>query len=157
MRMKGQPTNQAVTAWARLIRAQLLLLKKVNAALKAAELPPLAWYDVLLELHRSREVGLRQYEISKKILLPKHNLSRLIDRLENEGFVKRLSCAEDGRGNVVWITTGGAKLLKQMWRVYGAAIHESLECKLTPVQISTLGEILNQLMAGLDEDSSGHT
>jgi hypothetical protein len=35
----------------------------VDKALKAARLPPLAWYDVLLELRRNDRIGLRPIEI----------------------------------------------------------------------------------------------
>jgi len=34
-------------AWARFVTAQALLLERIEAALAAAGLPPLAWYDVL--------------------------------------------------------------------------------------------------------------
>jgi DNA-binding MarR family transcriptional regulator len=144
--MNNPPSEPAVTTWARLLLTQTQLLDYVNAALKAARLPPLTWYDVLLELHRARDGGLRQYEIGAKTLLSKYNLSRLIDKLEHEHLVQRLSCPEDGRGNVVRITDAGTKLLKRMWPVYGGAIHAQLEGKLTPAEISALGEILNKLI-----------
>jgi DNA-binding MarR family transcriptional regulator len=142
------PEEQTVTAWARLVRVQAQLLARVHEALKAAHLPPLAWYDVLLELHRSRESGLRQYEIGDEVLLPKHNLSRLIDRLEHEGLVERIPCPEDGRGNIVRITTQGSALLKRMWPVYGGVIHEQLESTLTANEIAALGQVLHKLSQG---------
>lgn len=146
--MKDQPSKTAITAWARLLRAQTLLLTQVEAALKAAGLPPLAWYDVLLELHRVRPAGLRQYEIGDKILLSKHNLSRLIDRLEGEGLVQRQACPEDGRGHVVRITEAGGAVLQRMWPVYGEAIHRLFEAKLADDEIVGLGEVLGKLVDG---------
>ncbi len=123
-----------------------MLLTTIHSALKSAGLPPLVWYDVLLELHRSPTRGLRQYEIGDQILLPKYNLSRLLDRLEREGLVERQSCSEDGRGNVVRITSAGTELLRRVWPVYGAVISEQLEGKLTSTEITALGEILNKLL-----------
>lgn len=152
--MKKRPSDEAIAAWARLVRAESLLEKRVHEALKAAGLPPLAWYDVLLELHRSRS-GLRQYEIGEEILLPKHNLSRLIDRLQREGLVERASCPEDGRGNIVRITPAGTRLLKQMWPTYGAVIYEHLEHRLTPAEISTLSDILHRLIGREPAEEGG--
>jgi DNA-binding MarR family transcriptional regulator len=143
--MSDMPAEQTITAWARLIRTQNVLLDKTHAALKAAELPPLNWYDVLLELHRAGDGGLRQYEIGDHVLLPKYNLSRLIDRLESEGYVARAACPEDGRGNRVQITPAGEHLVKRMWRVYGTIIHEALEVRLTAAEISMLAQILDKL------------
>jgi DNA-binding MarR family transcriptional regulator len=85
--------RQAVTAWARLLRAQRQLLEKVEGDLKAKGLPPLAWYDVLFELYQGPDKKLRQFEIGEKMLLSKFNLSRLIDRLEKDRLVRREPCA----------------------------------------------------------------
>lgn len=97
-----------VQAWARLMRAQQLLLERVEADLKAAGLPPLRWYDVLLELHRAGPQGLRQFEIGTAVLLTKYNVSRLIDRLEGEKLLVRQVCEAGGRGAEVRITPKGA-------------------------------------------------
>ncbi|MCZ7597421.1 MAG: hypothetical protein M5U09_06290 [Gammaproteobacteria bacterium] len=64
------PGRRAVDAWARLARAYLTLHGRIEAALKAEGLPPLAWYDVLIEVHRAREAGIRQFEIGKRPCSP---------------------------------------------------------------------------------------
>ncbi|WP_409525619.1 MarR family winged helix-turn-helix transcriptional regulator [Nitrincola sp. MINF-07-Sa-05] len=143
--MNTQPNSTTVNAWARLLRLQAQLLGQVHAALKLAGLPPLNWYDVLLELNRAGDEGLRQYEIGEQVLLPKYNLSRLIDKLESEALVERHTCAEDGRGNLVRITSAGNELLKKMWPVYSAVIHEQFELRLSSDEITLLGEILHKL------------
>ncbi len=143
--MKTTPQQNTITAWARLLRTQSQWQAEVHKALKAADLPPLAWYDVLLELHRVGDAGLRQYQIGEQTLLTKHNLSRLLDRLEDEALVTRRECPEDGRGNVVLITAAGRRLLKKMWPVYGRVIREQLEEKLTEQEIATLATLLGKL------------
>lgn len=141
----AMPSERAVTAWARLVRINTGVLERVQSALKAAGLPPISWYDVLLELHRSGESGLRQYEICKEVLLTKHNLSRLVDRLEREGLVERQSCPEDGRGNVVRITPAGSGLLRRMWPVYGQVLHQEIESRLSASELADLSRILARL------------
>jgi DNA-binding MarR family transcriptional regulator len=144
--MKTAPSQQTETAWILLIRAQQVLLGQVEAALKAAGMPPLSWYDVLLELSRNPDTGLRQYEIGERVLLNKHNLSRLIDRLESDGLVKRQACDVDGRGNIVKITRKGAQLKQEMWPVYAQAIQELIAEPLTATQVRSLAEIMNVLL-----------
>ena len=51
--MSGHPSEPIVRAWARLTKAQRRALASIEQALGAAKLPPLAWYDVLLELERA--------------------------------------------------------------------------------------------------------
>lgn len=142
--MNTTPTEHTIAAWARLLRVHTQWQEQVQSALKAAELPPLAWYDVLLELHRKRH-GLRQYEIGERMLLPKHNLSRLLDRLEKEALVTRRASPEDGRGNRVLITRSGRRLLQRMWPVYGRVIQECLEQRLTTAEVTTLAKLLDKL------------
>jgi DNA-binding MarR family transcriptional regulator len=143
--MKSLPDENTVQSWARLVRAQQLLLERVEADLKQGGLPPLRWYDVLLELHRSEPDGLRQYEIGEAVLLNKYNVSRLLDRLEREGLIDRYACESDGRGAQVRITTPGKDLLKRMWKVYGIAITEHFARHFTRSELSRLAVLLCKL------------
>ena len=101
--------SEAVTvkAWIRLMRARDQVLGAIEQDLKAAGCPPLAWYDVLLELSRAPGGRLRPFEIEKETLLAQYNLSRLLDRLEKEGLVGREPCQDDARGQWVVITDKG--------------------------------------------------
>ena len=142
--MSEKPSDVAVTAWARLLRAQQVLLERVEAELKAAELPPLEWYDVLLELKREESGRLRQFELGNKVLLSKYNLSRLLDRLEDAGLIKRLPCKEDARGADVTITPAGRALQKKMWPVYEQAIGRHFAHHLSETEAGRLAELLSR-------------
>lgn len=146
MRMKHDPSEEAVTAWARLVRAQQTVLGRIEAALKAAELPPLSWYDVLLELGRAEDGRLRPLELERRTLLAQYNASRLIDRMEKAGLVERLPHPEDGRGQLVAITAEGRALQKRMWKVYGPAIAAHVGDKLSRTEASDLVRLLKKLV-----------
>ncbi len=143
--MSKEPTKETIQAWIQLHRTHRLLLEIVENSLKNKGLPPLDWYDVLLELHREKSAGLRQYEIGEKVLLNKHNLSRLIDRLEKNRLVGRHACAEDGRGNLIKITEKGEKMIKQVWPVYGQSIQESFGIKLKSNEFIELSRVLSKV------------
>ncbi|MCB1894643.1 MAG: MarR family transcriptional regulator [Rhodocyclaceae bacterium] len=143
--MNEEPDRRAIIAWTRLLRSHQLSLERVEKALKAADLPPLRWYDVLLELHRAGRDGLRQFEIGNAVLLSKHNVSRLLDRLEREALVVRQACDEDGRGARVFITEAGHHLLARMWPVYGAAIRASFERYFSVQELDQLATLLARL------------
>jgi len=144
--MCNEPTKETIHAWIQLHRTHRQLLEAVENSLKSKGLPPLDWYDVLLELHREKRTGLRQYEIGEKVLLNKHNLSRLIDRLEKNQLVGRHACAEDGRGNRIKITAKGEKTLKQVWPVYSQSIQEGFGVKLKSNEFVELSCILNKVL-----------
>jgi DNA-binding MarR family transcriptional regulator len=142
-----QPSDRVVHAWTRLVRAQQTVLAAVEGDLKAAGFPPLAWYDVLLELARATDGRLRPYEIEQKTLLAQYNLSRLLDRLEREGLVRREACDDDARGHWIVVTPQGRALREKMWKAYAAAIQRHVGEKLDDKSASALGELLGRLLA----------
>lgn len=121
------------------------LLQKVEADLKAADLLPLAWFDVLSEVRRAQPKWLRPIDIQEKMLVKQYNMSRLIERLANEDLVERKSCDCDKRGMYIVLTAKGNAALDDIWPVYKAAIDQHFGDKLSPNEISSLMKILGKL------------
>ena len=150
---ESAPSEAVVQAWARLVKAQHKVLGAVEADLKKAGFPSLAWYDVLLALRRSPGKGLRHLEIEAQLLLAQHSVSRLVDRLEKVGLVERRPVAEDGRGQLVMITPNGRDLLRRMWPAYRSAIARHVGRKLGgETQAQALADLLGRL---IETESAG--
>lgn len=143
--MPSRPSDTTVRAWARLERAHRAALAAVEGRLKQAGLPTLSWYDVLLELERAGEAGLRPFELQKAMLFAQYNLSRLIDRMDQAGYVARAASDQDGRGQVLTITRAGRTIRRRMWPVYAAAIEEAVGRHLSEAEARLLGELLGRL------------
>jgi DNA-binding MarR family transcriptional regulator len=139
----GGCTEAAERAWVQLIRAHRSALCSVEKALRAADLPSLEWYDVLLELERGGP--LRPRDLQDRLLLAQSNLSRLIDRMEADGLVTRERCSEDARCQWIRATTAGEALRQRMWPVYSDAIRSAVESRLTKAQAAQLGDLLGKL------------
>jgi DNA-binding MarR family transcriptional regulator len=138
-------SDTQILAWARLARMSRAVLDRIENDLKAARLPPLAWYDALLELKRAGRPGLRPFELQHAMLLAQYGVSRLADRLVKAGYVERFECPEDGRGQVLRLTADGHALLKKMWPAYRAAIVAHFAGKLTCADAESLAAILAKL------------
>lgn len=109
-------------AWARFFVTSALLLERVEAALKDAKLPPLAWYDLLWILENAEGQRLRMHDLAARVVLSRYNVTRLADRMEKEGLIARERCEEDGRGAYCVLTPAGRALRKRMWPVYKGRI-----------------------------------
>ena len=131
--------------WARFVRVSQAVLSDVEAALKSEGFPPLAWYDVLLELDRAGPDGLRPFELQRQMLLAQYNLSRLIDRMVQAGLVRRGECPEDRRGCVLYLTEKGRGLRDGMWPAYRDAVTERFLGRLAPVEAEDLLSVLSRL------------
>lgn len=154
--MVGQPSKQpsktTIRAWTRLMAAQQRALAAIEAELKAADLPPLAWYDVLLEVERADGDGVRPFELERALLLAQYNMSRLIDRIERAGYVERRACEDDGRGHLIAITERGKAMRRKMWPVYARAIEAAVGRHLSAKQAEALNGLLGSLIEGSGDD-----
>lgn len=139
------PDETTEAAWTRLMRAQGTALSHIEAALKDAGLPPLAWYDVLLEVERAGKLGIRAIDLQQKLLLPQYGISRLLSKIEAAGYISRQSSTDDGRSQEIVITTTGRQLRRRMWAVYGPAIEQAVGSKLTAPERETLAGLLEKL------------
>lgn len=158
------PRTATVIAWARLIRARQAVVTAVERDLKAAGYPPLEWYDVLLELSRAPEGALRPFELEGKLLLAQYNLSRLLERMNQAGYVEKFRCERDGRGLLLRVTDAGRAMRERMWPAYAAAIERRLGSRLEVGEAEMIGKVLSRLLdaasltgplcGGVDEDGT---
>jgi len=134
-------------AWARFVTAQALLIERIEEALAAADLPALAWYDVLWALERAENGQLRMHDLARRTVVSRSNITRLTDRLEKAGLVERVACAEDGRGTLCALTGKGRALRAKMWPVYRAQIDELFGAHLSAKEAQLLCAALDRIIA----------
>jgi DNA-binding MarR family transcriptional regulator len=82
----------------------------------------LTWYDVLLSLENAPENRLRMSEIADRIVLSRSALTRSVDKLEAEGYLRRERCSHDERGAYAVLTKKGSGALAEARPVYWAGI-----------------------------------
>ncbi|WP_342633913.1 MarR family winged helix-turn-helix transcriptional regulator [Microvirga calopogonii] len=141
-----EPSDAVTDAWVRLIRAGKEVVGQIEAELKGAGFPSLSWYDVLLHLKRRSDGRATPREIEEEVLFEQYNLSRLLDRMETEGLVRRIPYPGDRRRQLVEITDEGRLLQRRMWGVYGPAISRFVGGRLSDGEAEQLAALLLKLM-----------
>jgi DNA-binding MarR family transcriptional regulator len=147
--------DKVLQVWVRLIRARDKLVRNVEATAKAKGLPPLGWYDVLLELSRDGGRKLRPVELEKELLVAQYNLSRLLDRMEEAGLIERTACPGDGRGQMVALTPEGRAMQKRMWPTLRAAVEEHVAPGLSERELEQLARLLGAIGGSLRPEAGG--
>jgi DNA-binding MarR family transcriptional regulator len=137
-------------AWRKFLTAQVTLIEQIERDLAQAELPPLSWYDVLFTLSEASEHKLRLHELAQAVLLSRSNVTRLVDRLEVAGLIKREQCPNDRRGAFAVITEEGFRMRDRMWEVYGQGIEKYFACHLDTNEVKFLVKILNKITNATD-------
>lgn len=139
------PGPETQAAWVAIVSTSRRLLESVEAALKDAGHPSLAWYDALWEIEKAGPDGLRPFELKDLLLLPQYGTSRLLDRLVKAGLVERRDCDDDGRGQIVRISETGRNTRQAMWPVYARVLTEKIGAKLAPADAIQLVRLLSEL------------
>jgi DNA-binding MarR family transcriptional regulator len=116
---------ELLDAWRALLNAHARVTGEAERALAEAGLPPLGWYDVLWPLYRAPKRRLRMGALAEEVTLSRTGLTRLVDRIEREGLLRREVAPEDRRGSYVVLTREGAAMLRRMWPVYERVLEES--------------------------------
>jgi DNA-binding MarR family transcriptional regulator len=146
MQNSSEPSEAVTDAWVHLVRAEKAVVGQIEAELKSAGFPPLPWYDVLLHLKRQPEGRASPRDIEDAALFEQYNLSRLLDRMEVEGLVRRIPYPGDKRRQLVEITEEGRALQRRIWGVYGPAINRHIGGRLGEEEAEQLASLLLKLM-----------
>jgi DNA-binding MarR family transcriptional regulator len=128
-----------------LLRARTALVDRLETALRADDLPPLAWYDVLCALDEGPDGGLRPRDLGLEVALTPSGLTRLLDRITAAGLVERTACPSDRRGYVVTLTPSGAETLAMMRPVYLREVKAGFADLLSDEDAAELNELLDRV------------
>ena len=87
-------------AWARFITAQAMLLEQIEAAFAEADLPSLAWYDVLWILECADNGWLRMHDLARKAVVSR--FPYVVLYREEAGEVVVISVFHTARDPSIW-------------------------------------------------------
>src|SRR3954453_23023068 len=99
--------TRELRAWRGLLRVHAQLSNALDAQLDAAHGLPLTSYEVLMYLSDAEGGRMRINDLAASVLLSRSGLTRLVDRLERDGYLERCSCAHDPRGAFAVLTPAG--------------------------------------------------
>ncbi len=129
----------------------VLIEKKIAHVLKPHGLSPVKMNALLMVKHVGKKEGLSQIEISKRTIVTKGNITRLIDRLEKEKLVERLSKPGDARIKLIKITEKGSKLLDKVWPIYKKEVENTVSI-MPAMDMITAGVVLSGFREALQKN-----
>jgi DNA-binding MarR family transcriptional regulator len=134
-----------VGVWRSFLRAHATALRELERELVAETGMPLGWYDVLLQLAEAPGRRLRMAELADRVLLSRSGLTRLIDRLQAEGLVRREPSPDDARGTFTVLTLAGVGRLRAAAPVHLAGIQQHWLGHFSDDELRELGTLLRRL------------
>jgi DNA-binding MarR family transcriptional regulator len=144
--MSDARSRLAADAWGSLLRVQAALVPELDRRLQEAGGPPLAWYDILLELSVAPDGRLRMIDLGDRVVLSRSRVSRLVDDLAEAGLVRREQNPADGRSAHAVLTARGKSVTRRSAPVYLQAIKEMFGGPLTDAELYTIKRALTRVL-----------
>lgn len=137
-------TKVAADAWESLFRAQVAVMRRFSRDEVWAQLS-MREYDVLFTLSRCGPRPVRLNELNQHILLSQPSLSRMVERLEAMGLVRREPSPNDRRGTVISLTSEGAEVQRRIGRQHVRTIDRYVGKALDDEELRTLQRLCDKL------------
>ena len=134
----------AVGAWEALFRAQVSVLRQLNAEFPTSEIS-FTEYDVLFNLSQAPGRRMRIRDLIPHLLLSQPSVSRLIDRLAIRALVDKLPDTTDARGTIVALRAEGYELFKRVAVSHADAIARRVGSRLDADELTHLTELCRRL------------
>ena len=139
-------------AWIRFLRAHAAVTRLLSAELLETHGLTLNDFDVLAQLSRGPEHGLKRAELAERVLLTASGITRLLDGLERAGYVGRAECPTDARVTYAVLTDEGREKLRGSSRTHLASVRALLSERFTKRELQQLAELLGRLPMRGDAD-----
>jgi len=108
---------------------------------------PHAYYEILVRLSETPGRAMRMSQLAEATSASKSRASHAVARLEERGWVRRVDCATDRRGQVAELTDEGYAALAEAARGHVEQVRRSLFDALTPEQVTQLRAISDAMIA----------
>jgi DNA-binding MarR family transcriptional regulator len=145
-------TQSSVGAIKGLMRAAFLFINSPDRASYAHGLSA-AQVDVLAAIARAEEAGLNCSDIAERTLITKGGITKIVDRLEAGGLVKRIPSRKDRRNIRVQLSAKGVEFCRHFFPQIAIRDQQIFERAFRPDQIAQLSELLALLVRTLEAES----
>lgn len=137
--------SEELAAWRGMLRAHASLTRELDAELTREHDLPLSSYEVLLFLADAENGRMRMSELADTVLLSRSGLTRLVDRLERQGLLKRERCESDARGLFAEITPKGRRLFDAARETHLEGVRELFLSRFSRPELRKLGALWEKL------------
>ena len=137
-------------AWRAYLEATTLLFDALDRQLQRDSTMPHAYYEILARLSEAPGRSMRMSELADATRSSRSRLSHAVARLEERGWLQRVECPTDKRGQIAVLTDVGFAALEEAAPGHVAAVRRHLIDRLTPQQVTQLERIGSVVIAGLE-------
>ncbi|WP_245791520.1 MarR family winged helix-turn-helix transcriptional regulator [Actinacidiphila rubida] len=144
--MPDEPMSAAEEDFVRTLgRVMTALPRAVDHDMARSGRLPLSEYTTLMHLSEADGRTLRMSELAAAVNLSLSGMTRIVQRLEGRGLVRRAKCDEDGRGWNAVLTDAGLAALEESWPVHLASVRRHVLDHVADEDLTRLIDVLRRI------------
>lgn len=134
-----------IEAFGMLIETHNEVVNAVSDRVAGKQSVPVPWLSVLIRLARSPEQRLRMTQLAREMTMSTSGLTRLVDRIERAGHVRREPCPEDRRGLLAVLTPEGLEVVTDTAEPHLDVLERHLAAPLSTDELAQLTSLLRRV------------
>lgn len=119
-----EPRDQRLAPWRAFLLAHARISRRLDEELRVEHDLTIGEYDALLTIAQAPERRIRMRQLADEVILSKSGVTRLIDRLVDDGLVERSACLADARGAEAVLTERGLARLRAASKTHLRGVNE---------------------------------
>jgi DNA-binding MarR family transcriptional regulator len=134
-------------AWRAVVTSHAAVTDRVQKAFAAADLPPLSWFELLWAVKNSPTGRPRMSDLAERLTLTRGGITKLVDRLQDAGYLERVTCSEDRRSFQAELTPAGERMVEEMRSVHSNELERyfgSVSADEAEALSSVLGKVVGR-------------
>jgi DNA-binding MarR family transcriptional regulator len=143
--------EERLGAWLNLIQANRIVSDVLEEHVEAAAGLSLAEHEVLIRIGFSPDGRLRMADLASLLLVSKSGVTRLVDRVEQAGLVKREFSPNDRRVTFASITDAGRAALDRANPAFARALDQAFSQHMNDSDVACLRAALRKVLEGNGE------
>ncbi|WP_103338589.1 MarR family winged helix-turn-helix transcriptional regulator [Amycolatopsis sp. CA-126428] len=147
--MSLSPEHDA--AWRGFLRSSALLLRVLDAELRAAHGMSHRTYDALVQLSEAPERRLHMKDLADALVHSPSGLTRIVDGLESAGYARREPDPANRRSTLVVLTDEGLAALEAAWPTHVRGVRRHFADRMTGEQARVLAEVFRDISTDLED------
>lgn len=149
------PQLEPAVVWEALLRTVTALVRTYEREMADEIGLPLTWYDVLIQLFEAPDQRLRMQALADAVVLSRSGLTRLVDRIEAAGMLRREHSREDRRGTFAVLTEAGLAMVERARPIHHRGIQEHFSQHLNEDEARALHEAISKVRGANLRDPAG--
>lgn len=140
------PRDPRLEVWRTFLYAHARIRRELERELQAEQALGLGEYEVLLVLAYAPDRQMRMSDLADVLVLSRSGATRLVDRLEADQLVERVSCLTDRRGQWAHLTDAGYERLRRASPTHLRGIAEHFLDRIPSSELAPLHRTLRRIL-----------